>query len=56
MADTVDKSNGQLTSELLDEECGPTYEVSFKFLFFICSGSRFSLMVFNMSWFILSLT
>nr|XP_023882111.1 translation initiation factor eIF-2B subunit epsilon-like [Quercus suber] len=28
MADTVDKSNGQLTSELLDEECGPTYENS----------------------------
>lgn len=52
MADTVDKSNGQLTSELLDEECGPTYEVSFKFLFFISSGSR----LFNMSWFILSLT
>lgn len=43
MADTVDKSNGQLTSELLDEECGPTYELGtggVGYIWSICEGSH----------------
>ncbi|KAK4596189.1 hypothetical protein RGQ29_014294 [Quercus rubra] len=43
MADTVDKSNGQFTSELLDEECGPTYELGtggVGYIWSICEGSH----------------